>query len=127
MGSFRHFQVVSATLLTFAAAVPASAAPPPQPLSGFGDAIMFSPSAYTPPGITRLVLSPLASQNRSGFGEAIAFTASAYTPPGITSLVYSSLASQNRSGFGAEIVFSPSAYTPPGIRSIYLIGAAAAE
>jgi hypothetical protein len=51
--------------------------------SGFGEEIVFVPSAYTPQGIASLVLSPLASRDRSGFGEEIVFVPSAYTPQGI--------------------------------------------
>lgn len=54
--------------------------------SGFGEATVFLPSAYTPPGIVNHAYRWLASQNESGFGEAIVFLPSAYTPPGITGL-----------------------------------------
>jgi hypothetical protein len=83
--------------------------------SGFGDAIAFTPSGYTPPGIVDPVSQPLASQVQPGFGAAIAFVASDYTPPGIVNLVRQPLASQNQAGFGSEITFIAGGYTPPGI------------
>ena len=54
--------------------------------SGFGEEIVFRPSAYTPQGIASLVWSPLASRDQSGFGEEIVFSPSAYTPQGIGSV-----------------------------------------
>ena len=110
-----------------AVAMPDAANPISRPLAGFGDAILFVPAAYTPSGITNLVRSPLASQNRSGFGDAILFVPAAYTPPGITNLVRSPLASQNRSGFGDAILFVPAAYTPSGIGRYEAIGTVAAQ
>lgn len=126
MASIRHCQAAAAGLFALGVALPAFAAAN-QPAPGFGETIAFTPNSYTPPGITSLVYSPLASQNQSGFGEAIVFTASAYTPAGITSLVYSSLASLDRAGFGEAIAFAPASYTPQGPASPRLLDTAAIQ
>ena len=85
MGSLRHLHVLAATtLLAFTGALGASAEAVNQPASRFGAPIAFTPSAYTPPGISTLMYSPLPSQDQSRFGEPIVFTPSAYTPSGIT-------------------------------------------
>ena len=85
MGSLRHLLLLAATtLLAFTGALPASAEAVNQPASRFGASIAFTPSAYTPAGITSLAYSPLPSEDRSRFGEPIVFTPSAYTPSGIT-------------------------------------------
>ena len=81
--------------------------------AGFGEAISFTPSAYTPQGIANLLYRPLESQNQAGFGEALDFQPSAYTPQGIANLLYRPLESQSQAGFGEAISFTPSAYTPP--------------
>ena len=121
MGFIHHFHVVAATLLAFATALPASAMD--QPSSRFGAAIVFTPSAYTPQGITSLAHSPLPSEDRSLFGTAIAFTSSTYTPQGIMSLAYSPLPSEDHSLFGAAIVFTPGAQALSGIERPHLTAA----
>ena len=126
MSSIRYFHAVAATLLAFAIPLPGSAAAAQQPSGRFGDAIVFTPSTYTPQGVASLLFSPLPSQDRSRFGEAIVFAPSAYTPQGITSLAYSPLPSQDRSRFGATIVFAPSAYTPQGIARRHVLDTALA-
>ena len=73
MSSIRYFHAVAATLLAFAIPLPGSAAAAQQPSGRFGDAIVFTPSAYTPQGVASLLFSPLPSQDRSRFGEAIVF------------------------------------------------------
>lgn len=87
--------VIALVALLGAASGHATVGPPPdsayvplasQNQSGFGEAIVFLPSAYTPPGIVNHAHRALASQNESGFGEAIVFLPSTYTPPGITGL-----------------------------------------
>jgi hypothetical protein len=83
--------------------------------AGFGEAITFSASGYTPPGIVHPVRRPLASQDQAGFGEAITFIASGNTPPAIVNFVRLPLASRDQPAFGEAITFTVSGYTPPGI------------